>query len=91
MSTILKCDITGKADVPTFKVSPSIESVEHNVAMFRCIIDGERVEYLLTIHNKNGYSAIDVAQEYVYEELIKNLTQMLNELKNPAVNQSRDI
>lgn len=85
MSTILKCDITGKADVPTVKVGNISADTDFNLH-----INGERLNYGIAIYNSNGYSAIDVAQEYVYEELIKNLTQKLNELKNPAVNQTKE-
>ncbi len=86
MSTILKCDLTGKADVPTFKVTSNTNDVLDTATS----ISGERLKYVICIENQNGYSAIDVAQEYVYEELIKNLTQKLNELKNPAVNQTKE-
>jgi len=77
MSQIIKCDITGKSDVPTL-----------NVGGQGFQTSGERLTYITTIHNINGYHAIDVAEEYVLEELIKSMTIRLNELRNPASNQS---
>lgn len=84
MSQILKCDITGKSDVPTHKVS--IPDVSQSPVEF----EGERLTYIVSIWNQNGYSAIDVAQEYVLEEMIGIMTRRLNELRNPNSNQTED-
>lgn len=89
MSIVNKCDITNKADVPTFKVDAKREPNEGEPIRVPVIrLFDERIEYQIHIANENGYSAIDVSQEYVYEDIISLATKELNELRNPAKNQT---
>ena len=79
MSQVIKCDITGKTDVPTVEINPSVSAIN---------LEGERLEYDITIANMNGYKSVDVAEEYVLAEMIGLMTKRLNEIRNPSANQT---
>ena len=83
---VIKCDITGTIDVPMINVS-KYPSAHCDLVATSMLIQGERVEYVISIHNVNGYQAVDVAEEYVLAEMIGLMTKRLNEIRNPSVNQ----